>query len=36
MAPTNKTNFKSYESAIRLLAAVIATTKPKLDFKGKC
>ncbi|KAK8111216.1 uncharacterized protein PG998_007673 [Apiospora kogelbergensis] len=34
MAPTNKTNFKSYESAIRLLAAVIATTKPKLDFKA--
>ncbi|KAK8038147.1 hypothetical protein PG994_014914 [Apiospora phragmitis] len=33
MAPTNKTNFKSYDSAIRLLAAVVATGKPKLDFK---
>ncbi|KAK7935755.1 hypothetical protein PG985_001250 [Apiospora marii] len=34
MAPTNKTNFKSYESAVRLLAAVVATAKPKLDFKA--
>ncbi|KAK8002785.1 hypothetical protein PG990_000535 [Apiospora arundinis] len=35
MAPgTNKTNFKSYDSAMRLLAAVIATGKPKLDFKA--
>ncbi|KAK7953973.1 hypothetical protein PG996_014859 [Apiospora saccharicola] len=34
MAPNNKTNFKSYESAVRLLAAVVATGKPKLDFKA--
>lgn len=34
MAP-QKTNFKSYESATRLLAAVIATSNPKLNFNGK-
>lgn len=34
MAP-QKTNFKSYEAAMRLLAAVIATTNPKLNFNGK-
>ncbi|KAI1126367.1 hypothetical protein F5Y10DRAFT_267145 [Nemania abortiva] len=28
----NKTNFKSYETMTRLLAAVIATGKPKLDY----
>ncbi|KAI4868303.1 hypothetical protein F4820DRAFT_135795 [Hypoxylon rubiginosum] len=34
-APTNKTNFKTYEASTRLLAAVIATNhgKIKLDFK---
>ncbi|KAI2623339.1 hypothetical protein GGR54DRAFT_638574 [Hypoxylon sp. NC1633] len=33
--PQNKTNFKTYESITRLLAAVLATTqgKVKLDFK---
>ncbi|KAI1498528.1 hypothetical protein F5X99DRAFT_411942 [Biscogniauxia marginata] len=33
MAPTSKTNFKTYEASTRLLAAVIATNKVKLDFK---
>ncbi|KAI1776049.1 hypothetical protein F4818DRAFT_440425 [Hypoxylon cercidicola] len=35
-APTNKTNFKTYEASMRLLAAVIATNqgKIKLDFKA--
>ncbi|CAJ2508000.1 Uu.00g091860.m01.CDS01 [Anthostomella pinea] len=34
MAPTTKTNFKTYEASTRLLAAVIATNKGiKLDFK---
>ncbi|TGJ86517.1 hypothetical protein E0Z10_g2227 [Xylaria hypoxylon] len=28
----NKTNFKTYEASIRLLAAVIATTNAKLDY----
>jgi hypothetical protein len=28
----NKTNFKTYEASTRLLAAVIATTKVKLDY----
>ncbi|KAI1763020.1 hypothetical protein GGR53DRAFT_391111 [Hypoxylon sp. FL1150] len=34
-APTNKTNFKTYEASTRLLAAVIATNQGKirLDFK---
>lgn len=37
MAPTKSgpTNFRSYEAQARLLAAVIATCKPKLDYKGK-
>lgn len=34
MAPSGqKANFKTYDSAVRLLAAVIATTNCKLDFK---
>ncbi|KAI0019654.1 hypothetical protein F4780DRAFT_780319 [Xylariomycetidae sp. FL0641] len=34
MAPSSKTNFKTYEASTRLLAAVIATNpKLKLDFK---
>ncbi|KAJ1329499.1 hypothetical protein MN608_06235 [Microdochium nivale] len=33
MAP-GSTNFKSYEAQIRLLAAVIATANPKLDFNA--
>ncbi|KAH9901990.1 hypothetical protein F4778DRAFT_135603 [Xylariomycetidae sp. FL2044] len=34
MAPQPKTNFKTYEASTRLLAAVIATTNVKLDFKA--
>ncbi|KAI0550775.1 hypothetical protein F4679DRAFT_583145 [Xylaria curta] len=30
--PKGKTNFRTYEAAIRLLAAVIATANPKLDY----
>ncbi|XDG01959.1 hypothetical protein ABKA04_001574 [Annulohypoxylon sp. FPYF3050] len=33
MAPNqNKTNFRTYEASTRLLAAVLATAKPKLNF----
>ncbi|KAI0884489.1 uncharacterized protein GGS22DRAFT_23895 [Annulohypoxylon maeteangense] len=30
--PQNKTNFRTYESSVRLLAAVLATAKPKLNY----
>ncbi|KAH7033261.1 uncharacterized protein B0I36DRAFT_106732 [Microdochium trichocladiopsis] len=32
MAPSKSTNFRTYEAQTRLLAAVIATANPKLDF----
>lgn len=35
MASKSTTNFRSYEAQARLLAAVIATAKPRLDYKGK-
>lgn len=35
MSAKSTTNFRSYEAQARLLAAVIATAKPKLDYKGK-
>ncbi|ETS80539.1 hypothetical protein PFICI_08068 [Pestalotiopsis fici W106-1] len=33
MASKSTTNFRSYEAQARLLAAVIATAKPRLDYK---
>lgn len=35
MSAKSTTNFRSYEAQARLLAAVIATAKPRLDYKGK-